>query len=464
MNQIIKKKIYVEIVKKMEDIKEQFRQVITYSQNIPDPQVDGLFEQWEENKKPIIDALGGELIYTYPEKVSFELNKQSQENLVSDFIKNLDSCYENFDLTDFISDMKDCFFNNLTSHNYVTADGKLIKRGTKLVKAFKYFENNKEALNNIQSYASRIIQENKIEGYLCLSVHPLDFLSISENTHNWRSCHALDGSYRSGNLSYMADKSTIVCYLRSEHDEKLPNFPFEWNNKKWRVLLYLSDDWNMMFAGRQYPFSSDNGIKFILEQLIPASGLTKGYTWTNWHDEKIKSFGNHLDLDEPFYPVGSKLIGKRTLIRDNPGALQYNDLLYSTCYEPIYAFKRSSRKFFDDEWGLSNYKTSRFHIGEAVSCLDCGKKRIGVKSIMRCLKCEVDHGDTVNDDFGYCQCCGRHIFIEDGCWVGDDLVCDRCIEIETTQCDKCGSIVYNSDIVYDRKSNKFLCRRCHEEE
>ena len=90
----------------------------------------------------------------------------------------------------------------------------------KLVRAFKFFETDKELLNEIQSVASMIIQEDKIEGTLCLSVHPLDFISSSENTHNWRSCHALDGEYRAGNLSYMLDKTTVMCYLNSIKEEK----------------------------------------------------------------------------------------------------------------------------------------------------------------------------------------------------------------------------------------------------
>ena len=73
-------------------------------------------------------------------------------------------------------------------------------------------------------------------------MHPLDYLSLSENTYNWRSCHSLDGEYRAGNLSYMMDKSTVICYLKSNDDVILSNFGPEvkWNSKKWRVLLYFS--------------------------------------------------------------------------------------------------------------------------------------------------------------------------------------------------------------------------------
>ena len=84
-----------------------------------------------------------------------------------------------------------------------------------------------------------ILQEDKIEGTLCFSVHPLDFLSSSENTYNWRSCHSLDGEFCAGNLSYMADSATMICYLKSDKEEILPRFPEDipWNNKKWRVFL-----------------------------------------------------------------------------------------------------------------------------------------------------------------------------------------------------------------------------------
>lgn len=131
-------------------------------------------------------------------------------------------CYE---LADFIDKQSDGFFSNITVEDFTTNSGKTIKKGTKLVKSFKYFIPESRRLEDIQNEASRIIQEDKIEGTFCLSVHPLDFLSSSETTYNWRSCHSLDGDYRAGNLSYIMDKSTIVCYLKGDKNEKLPRFP-----------------------------------------------------------------------------------------------------------------------------------------------------------------------------------------------------------------------------------------------
>jgi hypothetical protein len=63
------------------------------------------------------------------------------------------------------------------------------------------------------------LQQNKITGRLCFSVHPLDFLSMSENNCGWRSCQALDGDFRAAALAYMIDSSTVVAYIEEEDTE-----------------------------------------------------------------------------------------------------------------------------------------------------------------------------------------------------------------------------------------------------
>ena len=225
-----------------ETIKQQVSAVLGYSQDIPEPQVDELIDTWQEAKRDFIELFNGELICEFPREVSFEIGPKEKMLRVQDFISLVRNTYGNDALADFIEMNKEGFFSNKVMNNY-EHETITIMQGMKLLKAFKFFEDDAVTLNKLQSAASMIIQENKIEGTLCLSVHPLDYLSSSENNHNWRSCHALDGEYRSGNLSYMQDKSTVVCYLRSDRMERLPNFPPEvpWNSKKWRVLLFFSE-------------------------------------------------------------------------------------------------------------------------------------------------------------------------------------------------------------------------------
>lgn len=453
-----------------DEIKNQFKEVISYSQGITDPQVDELFDKWLEAKRDFIEAMDGQLIYEYPETISFSLGQKERNVRVDDFIQILQNRWDNYALSQFVEDMKDSFFNNLVSHDY-EYNGQIIKKGMKMVKAFKFFEDDKCALTDIQNHASRIIQEDKIEGKLCISVHPLDYLSLSENTYNWRSCHALDGEYRSGNLSYMVDKSTFICYLKSSKEEKLPNFPFKWNSKKWRVLLYFSNDWNMIMAGRQYPFTTDVGLNFILTDLLKMSGLNRNSCWTSWHDERLKriSFAEgdgYFHLNHIYIPVGGELVRLDDLVINEPGSMQFNDLLQSSCYEPVYAFRQYGR-YYDRCWGYEQGETTvlgtKFQIGGSVPCMRCGKHEIVISESMQCVQCEEEYGVLDDDDFGYCSCCGRHIYLDDAHWIDDDnVVCEQCYQTETSHCDHCGRVVFNEDLSFNRELEEYLCKDCQE--
>ena len=253
----------------MEEIKQQFIEIIKYSQGIPEPKVGNLLTRWYEAKKNIINhVLKGKLIYKTEEKVTFELDQREKSLRFKEFKDWIYYNLGNDALVDFLKFSEDAFYNNMTPEDYICENGVKIQKGTKIVKAFKFFEKNKDVLHDLQSKASRLIQEDKISGRLCFSVHPLDFLSTSENAHNWRSCHSLDGDYRAGNLSYMVDKSTFMCYLEADSDTNISNFPddIKWNSKKWRMLLFLSNDWNMIAAGRQYPFKSQGALEVVRKE------------------------------------------------------------------------------------------------------------------------------------------------------------------------------------------------------
>mgnify|MGYP002519686701 CR=1 FL=1 len=277
----------------MEQVKEQFKKVIEYSQRIPDPQVDELFERWYEAKRDYIEAFGGKLIWECPTKVTFELSQAVKQERLNQFITMINDGFQNEPLGYFLEDNREGFFKNTIVHGGTVRlyNGEVIDipEGMKLIKAFKYFEDDPITLKDLQTQASMIIQEDKVTGTLCLSVHPLDFLSSSENTYNWRSCHALDGEYRAGNFSYMTDKSTIMCYLKGADMAKLPNFPdtVRWNSKKWRMLLFLSEHWDAMFAGRQYPFFSRAALDIVMGLL--KQRIASGF-WSEWHNDMLTSF------------------------------------------------------------------------------------------------------------------------------------------------------------------------------
>ena len=130
-----------------------------------------------------------------------------------------------------------------------------------------------------------------------MSVHPLDFLSLSENGHNWRTCHSLDGDYRAGNISYLLDDVTFIAYLKAQDNYYLPNFPtsIPWNSKKWRVLLHLSKDKNLLMAGKQYPLQLERGMQAVLNRIkndINLLDLKEEEEWSEWESVEPSPYGN----------------------------------------------------------------------------------------------------------------------------------------------------------------------------
>ena len=378
----------------LNEIKSNVKDVVSYSQGIEDPKVNELIDNWYQAKKNIIALFGGKLIYTFSEKVVFHLDEKEKKARLSEFIASVEDRWDNVELADFIAKFENNFFENLTFEDYVVpSSGKIIKKGTKIIKAFKFFEEDKIVLDDLQTQASMLIQDDKVEGYLSFSVHPLDYLSSSENNYNWRSCHSLDGEYRTGNLSYMLDSSTIVVYLSQKEKTILPNFPdnVPWNSKKWRVLFFLSNDWNMLFAGRQYPFTSRNGINIALNYFSKLFDTTYYNCWENYRIGSVDLIANPLPLISDYVPVGRKLIALNQLITDakpkkNEEALHYNDLLYSTVYKPIYAYSFEKNYLFSPPTGMTNNQT-QFFIGGVPKCLRCGKEEVMHSGTMQCQEC-----------------------------------------------------------------------------
>ena len=446
----------------IKQIQAQFNEVISYSQGF-EPDTDELFARWYEAKRDYIEAFGGNLIWECPNKVTFELSQADKKVRLDDFINKISTTFGNDALANFLEDNREGFFTNeVVESGFIhvgTGDVVEIPTGMKLIKAFKYFENDPITLKDLQTHASMIIQEDKVTGTLCISVHPLDFLSSSENTYNWRSCHALDGEYRAGNFSYMMDKSTIMCYLKGADNAKLPNFPdtVRWNSKKWRMLLFFSDHWDVMFAGRQYPFFSKTALDIIAIHL--KNKLTTGY-WSEWHNDELKSFtyseNNHMDggsLMWNYICLNNELYKTVDIIQDGKYSLHFNDLLRSSCYTPYYSFK----------YYRPIGETPKVHVGAAAPCLMCGRSHMVSTDSLLCEECELDFGDSQDDRYGYCDCCDRRMVIDDAHFIesAGQLVCEWCYDSMVTSRENCGNDFFNTELTYDKNIHSYVCSACN---
>lgn len=458
-------------------------QILSYNTGV-DCNASHLMRDWYNGKKRFIeDYLDGKLIYEYPEPVTFSLTEEEKKKMMHAFLDWLDNNFIWSDippsqgdlaaLYSFVADNMDDFFinklrNDITMEttyddmnpnwlHFVT-----IPAGIKMIKAFKYFVRDKKLLSLIQDKASEYLQKEKITGKLCLSVHPLDYLSISENTLGWRSCHALNGDYAAGNLSYMTDNCTIVCYLKSENDALIPRFGgIKWNNKKWRMLIYISNNERMIFAGRQYPFATDAGLRAVRKLLLEQLLFVNDISWTTeWHNERVEEINvpgllqRPRPLSNPHYFLGSRsgLVPMNELIEDNANILHYNDLLKSTVYtKPYYLL-------YDPVYG--SYNKTKFKIGHNVLCPGCGKTFLIDGEFLVCEECNA----KAKVETCFCDYCGEEVSADDTTVIGNVIiVCPSCLRDYTAKCCKCGEIYFTKTMKFKPEIG-FVCVTCEKEE
>lgn len=413
----------------LDTITQQVAETLKFSQEYPfDLNCRPLVEQWFRAKKYFIDLFGGNTIVRSSKPVSIHLTHMQKVNKVKSFIQELE---DNNVLTDelrvFLTENMDGFFNNKV---IAPCQSFGVQEGNKLSKSFKKFVQNPNTVRWMQDVASRYMQEDKIEGYLYLSVDPIDFLTISENNENWRSCHALDGDYRAGNLSYMVDNSTFIVYLASPKEQILDNIPVKWNSKKWRMLAHTK--WgHCVYLNRQYPYSCDelvNQAAKLIEKYLPGF-----YTEPIECGFKIAHCTNKNFIFETLQmSLGGRVYDSEDII-DAQDYIGYCDLIDSGTYTTIAILndEEFSSYINDIEHMSLEEETRRFRrifsikIGEPALCPCCGKEYICQQDSFLCDECIALY-DADEDFFLSCQCCRKKLNSDGAYFLKDNCYCEKC--------------------------------------
>lgn len=422
-------------------LNRQVREVLAAKERVSPAVLYGVNEIlniWLTNKKHFIDSkmFNGKLIVEIGE-VEIKLDKENKDKLIATFLRRLDEDWdEEFpgwedyseaaqNLCSFLAHNAPGFFDNKTVEEYEAPDATVIDKNVKISKSFKHFFDIPELVRQLQDMYSEVIQRDKIKGTLCASVHPLDFLSSSENNYKWRSCHALNGEYAGGNLSYMMDVSTIIFYVRGEKEVKIPRFPnsVPWNDKKWRMLGFSSERQEIIWYGRQYPFFSHDLLQEVYGFYNKLFDKKYKAPTQQCFDTAIDNCDETVSLKEPHIYYNGILWAKSKIIMDAPDAAHYNDLLYSSTYVPYYST-------------LVNEKLNIpiTDIGHHPVCAYCGKEeRMHTNSFISnsCLRW------LLTDN---CAKCGKPLdktkkrdFIP---FIG--FLCPECEEEHVTTCPTCG--------------------------
>ena len=214
-----------------------------------------------------------------------------------------------------------------------TRQGKRLKipEGTKIMKAIRkmlifigYL--NMELFESFRNEISNLTTSKHIKANLVFSIHPIDFLTMSDNSLGWRSCMSWmqGGGYSTGPLEMMNSNMVIVAYLESnkQFQFNMHNIP----NKSWRTLLYVHK--NILLAGKAYPYINEKitlkTLDIMREMLY--NNLKWKYQYINQEYRDLNGYYSNEYLRNDSYLRRNQRNQHKIIIYTNG---MYNDLVES---------------------------------------------------------------------------------------------------------------------------------------
>lgn len=304
---------------------------------------------------------------------------------------------------------------------------KVMRIGQSLIKEL---ELDKELFEKFRIKHSKFFNQAKLEGELCISIHPLDYITMSENASNWKSCMNWqeNGCYRRGTIEMMNSPYVVVAYLKNT--KKPFNFGdnYSWNNKMWRMLFIVTEQ-DCIAGIKGYPYAHDEMtqdiIKWLAELVNNASATPQYNTKAELYEFEGAEWYINFETNAMYNDFGCTQDGNHWIAygfertTDNINYSGMSECVW--CGDDEYAIQEESDLFVCSQEDLACKHCSAY-IGV---CPDCGA-RIRDGEIMTyngeydtyyyCLSCGQDHIRTcpVTGEVGlineleYC----------DFCWLG----------------------------------------------
>lgn len=433
--------------------------------------IDEWLKYWSVTKIKMYKMLGNQLIYRVP----FEYNKSSDE-LNSQIARLVDR-------SNFPSILKNWVNINIGSvfplevYNYIyhccsrytliddevldslkfklegTKKTLQLQKGAKPLRALNRFltyckdiEGAKEVIESFEEFRiahSMILNDKVVKGNMVISIHPLDFMTMSDNNSHWQSCMSWkdNGCYHVGTIEMMNSNNVLCCYIENSDPyyfdpNELGNEEYRWANKKWRQLVYFTKD--IIVSGKAYPYANDNISKALIETIRDLA--RKNLHWTY-------SFGPELYQDMKYIYTSYSMnrarnyiqwgdMKKHNILFDTRG--MYNDMLndHDTKYwcvrnkvkhNKIISYSGKApclccgNSIIDNAWEDYDYN-ERFTNCNSSICEDCLTES-------RCAICDMAEPSKIH----------YNVVLENGLPI---KICEDCVKNFFRKCPDCGRSMF----------------------
>jgi len=289
---------------------------------------------------------------------------------------------------------------------------------------------------NLRLRQSQIMNEANIQATLCISIHPLDYMTASYNANDWSSCmNWEDGEFRRGVIEMMNSPMVVVGYIKSDSNKLSWDSDdygtITWNSKRWREFFIVNE--NMIAGIKGYPYWNrtleDEVIMWLRELFVKSTGRKYLDKIVNWHypdtwGSRPTYKDDHVDVKLGF----------------ECGPAMYNDFYGGNDYHFIFVDGLEGEIYTsysgESECVCCGDAYSDFDGESALVCNNC-------ITVYSCCKC----GDTITSEHDLIECNGNYY-------------CRYCFE-QLDNCDNCGEVM---DVDNDDWSYAFVVGRDGETE
>ena len=437
--------MYISLIDKLSDLdKKRINNYLTLygTRHIDHLDATEWLEQWSHSKQRLYHALGDKLIVEIPTKI--EKSDRIIDGELSEFRSNYLPSFREI-ISDFCTLNKiaghlwtgilsvmniDTLKSNKFGHNIKitlkNGSSLQLQEGMKVMRVLnkiidvikkcsyysekEYKESVDVFIKNLKQFEnaySVLLNEKFIKGTLCFSIHPLDFMTMSDNSLRWSSCMSWtdNGCYRIGTIEMMNSNNTICAYIKS--GSQIYNFniaekdnpEYCWNNKKWRQLFYATKD--ILCCGKSYPFTFDKETQISVLTALK-NVITENVGWDYDFGPELYQDMIHIHskyrMDNNRSWITFNETKKHNILFDTKG--MYNDMLNDTnfkyyCYRnkvkhnKIISVSGKANCICCNKSALRDYSADthdyneRYLSADRILCKDCWDK------IPSCVNCHV---------------------------------------------------------------------------
>ena len=290
---------------------------------------------------------------------------------------------------------------------------------------------------------SLILNQKMLEGDLHISIHPMDYMTMSDNSLGWESCMSWtnQGGYRQGTVEMMNSPTVVIAYLDASTPYEIKGCG-TWNNKKWRKLFIV--DKNIIAGVKDYPYENvalTNIVLDWLKSLVENSDLG----WIYYNDKYTYDTNKCYVEGYPFKGVRNDDDSVYYLNFETSTVNMYNDFdavdkreIYlgteiniEDCFIRDYAYSYVEEKSYK--------RIAKLHVtySGCSECMFCGEIDPDVED-ESCLICEQCQ------DICRCDECGETC--RDLIEIDGHMLCSYCYDNRTLPCDACEEMHFDANM------------------